>query len=295
MKNIFKCNQNDNEAIPMEIIYNTNFKFPNLHTNCKDIAYISKKLKEYRSDSICKLPFCTTVEAESMGANINLGDEKNCPRIKSYEYNNLEELKNIKEIDLHNGRIKEVLDSIDILNKQGEIVTLNVCGPFTIMSLLIDPKYFYKGIKKNRDLVNNVMKIIEDNIVRYIVEGFKKGAKIISYSDPVGDVDIVGPRVYKDVLAETTINIIKRIEHELDDIVIHLCGKTSTALYNLGFCELQEVKYDEKLTYGESICSLLDYKGVKIIGHNCMKKTPYKINNSLIYNINLASYDFNKE
>jgi len=162
------------------------------------------------------------------------------------------------------------------------------------MSLLIDPKYFYKGIKKNRDLVNDVMKIIEDNIVRYILEGFKKGAKIISYSDPVGDVDIIGPRVYKEVLAETTINIIKRIEYELDDIVIHLCGKTSTALYNLGFCELQEVKYDEKLTYGESICSLLDDKGVKIIGHSCMKKTPYKISNSLIYNINLASYDFNK-
>lgn len=294
MKNIFKCNQNDDEAIPIEIIFNTNLEFPNLHTNCKDIAYISKKLKEYRSDSICKLPFCTTVEAESMGANINLGDEKNCPRIKSYAYNNLEELKNIKEIDLHNGRIKEVLDSIDILNKQGEIVTLNICGPFTVMSLLIDLKYFYKGIKKNRDLVNNVMKIIEDNIVRYIVEGFKKGAKIISYSDPVGAIDIVGPSVYKNVLAETTINIIKRIEHELDDIVIHLCGKTSTALYNLGFCELQEVKYDERLTYGEAICSLLDYKGVKIIGNNCMKKTPYNISNSLIYNINLANYDFDK-
>src|SRR3712207_7159909 len=48
-----------------------------------------------------------------------------------YLFNSIDELENIKEIDLNNGRIKEVLDAIEKLARQGENVILNVEGPFT--------------------------------------------------------------------------------------------------------------------------------------------------------------------
>lgn len=279
----FKCDQIDNENIPLEIIQGSNLSFPNLHKNANDIAYISKSLKDYRKDSICKLPFCTTVEAEAFGASINLGDEKNCPRSKDYAFSSLEELSKLENIDFDNGRIKEVLESISILSSKNEIVTLNVCGPMTIISLLVDLKYFYKGVRKNLDCIDKLMNIIEDNIVNYIVKGYEKGAKIISYSDPVGDINIVGPKVYEEVVTETTTNILKRASECIGEGIIHICGKTSSALFNLNKCKFIKVEYESALTYGEAICNMIESKKVKIIGNNCMKRTQYNLKNSQIY------------
>lgn len=279
----FKCDQIDNENIPLEIIQGSNLSFPNLHKNANDMAYISKSLKDYRKDSICKLPFCTTVEAEAFGANINLGDEKNCPRSRDYAFSSLEELSKLDNIDFDNGRIKEVLESISILSSKNEIVTLNVCGPMTIISLLVDLKYFYKGVRKNLECIDKLMNIIEDNIVNYIVKGYEKGAKIISYSDPVGDINIVGPKVYEEVVSKTTINILERASTCIGEGVIHICGKTSSALFNLKKCKFTKVEYESCLTYGEAICNIIESKKVKIIGNNCMKRTQYNLKNSQIY------------
>lgn len=283
----FKCNQIDNENIPIDILKNSNLSFPNLHKNSNDIACVSKFLKEYKKDSICKVPFCTTVEAESFGAIINLGDEKNTPRIKEYVFSNIEELSNINNIDFNKGRIKEVLKSINILTLQDEIVSLNVCGPITIVSLLLDLKYFYKGVRKNLYIIEKIMNIIEDNIVNYIIKGYQNGAKIISYSDPVGDINIVGPKVYEDVVSKTTLNILNRVLPYIEDGIIHLCGKTSTALCNLNKCSYKTIEYEGSLTYGEAILNVINNKDIKIIGNNCLKRSQYKLNHSKIYIISL--------
>lgn len=289
MKNIFKCNQNDNENIPMEIIDNTHLKFPDLHTNSKDIAYVSQNLKLYKNDSICKVPFCTTVEAEAMGANIKLGDEKNCPRISNYAYKDINELLNIEDINLQRGRIKEVLDSISILKNKGEIVVLNVCGPFTILSLLIDSKYIYKALRKDKSTVENILNKIENNIVKYVKKAIENKVDIISYSDPMSSIEIVGPKVYKEIVGNTTIRTLEKLDNSIESSVIHLCGKVSTSLQSYKNLEVEEISYNLDLRYGEAIYNLLETKNKNniFIGHNCMKKTPYILEESIIYKIKI--------
>lgn len=289
MKNIFKCNQNDNENIPMEIIDNTHLKFPDLHTNSKDIAYVSQNLKLYKNDRICKVPFCTTVEAEAMGANIKLGDEKNCPRISNYAYKDINELLDIEDISLERGRIKEVLDSISILKNKGEIVVLNVCGPFTILSLLIDSKYIYKSLRKDKSTVENILNKIENNIVKYVKKAIENKVDIISYSDPMSSIEIVGPKVYKEIVGNTTIRTLEKLDNSIDSSVIHLCGKVSTSLQSYKNLEVEEISYNLDLRYGEAIYNLLETKNKNniFIGHNCMKKTPYILEESIIYKIKI--------
>lgn len=289
MENLFKCNQNDNENIPLELISNTKLEFPKLHTNSNDIAYLSHKLKEYKNDIMCKLPFCTTVEAEAMGANIKLGDEKNSPRINEYAFNNIKDLLDIKKINIDRGRIREVLDAISILKDEGEIVVLNICGPFTIMSSLIDQKHFYKALRKDRCVIEKILELIEDNIVEYAIKGAQNGADIISYSDPVASLEIVGPKVYKDIVGDTTIKTLKKIDEVLDSSIIHLCGRVSTDMEIYEYCKSQKLDYNGSITYGNAICNLAEdqHKFNIFIGHNCMKKTPYKLNLPYLYKIEI--------
>ncbi|WFD11111.1 uroporphyrinogen decarboxylase family protein [Tepidibacter hydrothermalis] len=283
----FECKSDELEQIPKEIIDSTELQFPKAHVDMDSMVNLSEKLKEYRKDTVCRIPFCVTVESEAMGAKINLGNEKNGPRVSEYMFDTIEELGNIKEIDLNKGRIRTVLDSVEQLRNQNEIVSLNVEGPFTIISSLIDQRSFYKGIRKNKEIIDNCIKVVEDSIVKYILEGIKRGANIISYADPCGSIDIVGPKIYKEISGKSTYKILKRVEDRLEDSIIHICGKTSIGLQKLDFIEACSMNHNENCTYGDAICGLLKDKEINIIGHNCIKKTNLKTKNPKVWIIKL--------
>jgi len=277
----FKCSGDNLEEIPVEIIESLQLKFPELHKNSEDMVKLSIQLKKHNKDVLCRVPFCVTVEAEALGADIKLGNEKIGARVGKYAFNNLEELKYIKEIDFTKGRIKQVLAAVESLSRQGEVTVLNVVGPMTIISSLMDPVIFYKAIRKNREVIDDFIKLIENSIVKYILEGIKRGASIISYGDPAGDLDIVGPKIYKEISGKATYNILREVKQSLNQGIIHICGKTSTALEKMDFIQSESLEYDSnQLTYGEAIIDLLEKsKELKFIGHMCIKRTPFKVKN----------------
>ena len=284
----FVCVSDQLEEIPDSIVKMTGLNFPEVHTKADYLATLSMEMKKYKKDNLCRLPFCNTVEVEALGGNIKLGDAKTGPRVESYAYSSIDELLEMGDIDFTSGRIREVLKAVEILSGTGELVVLNVEGPFTIITSLIDSRVFYKAIRKNKEIVNNVLTILEDNIVKYIKEGVKRGAKIISYGDPVGALDIVGPKVYREYSGKFSYNILKRVENEIGSSILHICGKTSTVFQNMGLIETRPIKLKEDITYGESIDYILKNRSdVRIIGHNCIKKTPLKLKNSIVWNIKI--------
>lgn len=285
---VFRCEGDNLEEIPESIAEKTGLTFPMAHCTKESISLLSRELKEYKKDTLCRVPFCVTVEAETLGANIKLGDMKTGPRVESYAFSSIEELSNLKPMDLEKGRIKEVLASVEELSSRGETVALSVEGPFTIMSSLIDPMIFYRAMRKEKEQVLRLLKVIEDSLVNYILEGINKGAKIISYGDPVGALEIVGPKVYKEYSGSTTYNILKRVEHRLGEAVVHICGKTSTAFESMGLSKAEAVYLEGDLTYGEAIDRILQYrKDIKFIGNACIKRTPLKMKAPVIWKIEL--------
>lgn len=286
MKKTFSCVSDKLENIPKELTESKNLKFPNVHENLIDMVEFSKIMKEYRKDIFCRVPFCMTVEAESLGAKINMGDEKYGPRAKEYAFKNLDELESIKPIDLTSGRIKTVLGAIHELKESGEIPILAVEGPFTILSSLIDSTAFYKELRKNPDQANEFLNFLEDEIVKYILSGIENGAKIISFGDPAGSIDIVGPKVFREYSGKIAKNIIEKVRSKEKNCIIHLCGLTSVALENEGMCKFNPLNCDSE-TYGKAIYEIIhENTKTKIIGHNCIKKSIYKIPKNTIWEIN---------
>lgn len=284
----FKCEGENLEQIPESIVQRTGITFPEAHKDKNQMAVLAKEIRAYKNDTVVRIPFCVTVEAEALGGDIQLGDAKIGPRVRGYRFENVEEMQQMSEMNLESGRIKEVLDCVELLRNQGEVVALNVEGPFTIISSLIDPMYFYKGIRKNKEAALNIIKVIEDSIVNYILEGLKRGASIISYGDPVGAMDIVGPKIYEELSGKSSYNILKRVEQHLDGAVVHICGKTSVAFVKLGFAETVPVEFPEDMKYGEAInIAINEKKDIKFIGHRCIKKSPFMLGNKVLWSIKL--------
>ena len=224
----FICTGDDLEQIPDEVVRKTGISLPGAHSNKNSIATL--ELRKHRGDVIARVPFCVTVEAEAFGAHIKLGDAVNGPRVESYRFSSIEEMSNLQSLDFTKGRIMEVLDAVEILVEVGEKVALSVEGPFTILSSLIDPTNFYKGLRKDPQRIQQILAVVEEGIIRYSLEGIKRGASIISYGDPVGAMGIIGPKVYRDYSGPSSWRIIKGIKEASGKVLLHLCGKTSTAL-----------------------------------------------------------------
>ncbi len=284
----FKCKVKSSEDIPITIITSTGISFYQAHTDRNAMAVISQEIKTDKGDCICRVPFCVTVEAEAFGANINISNTGTGPRFESYKFSTIEELAEIKAMDLHSGRINEVLHSVKILNNNGNVVVLNVEGPFTILGLLIDSMIIFKGINKHRKLIEKALQVIEDSLVNYIIAGIEKGAKIISYADPTGALELVGPKLYKEISGRISYNILKRVEEHLEGVVMHLCGKTSIALVKTELCNSKSVEVPSGLTYGEAMCEVITDNQIKFIGHNCMTNTPIQMHNAIIWKMELV-------
>ena len=78
------------------------------------------------------------------------------------------------------------------------------------------------------------------------------GAKIISFGDPAGTIDLVGPKVFKEYSGKIAKNVIEKVKAKENNCIIHLCGKTSVALQNEGMCSFNGEVYENYETYGKA-------------------------------------------
>ncbi|MGL4731202.1 MAG: uroporphyrinogen decarboxylase family protein [Clostridium sp.] len=282
---MFKCVSDNIEDIPKEIILKHCDFYQNIDKG-EFMSEISKEIKLLRKDVFCKLPFCHTIETEAFGGVIKPSDESGAARVKEYVVSNLYDLDKIRSMDFSAKRINEVLKGIKILSSEKENVLLKVTGVMTIANSLMDSKVFYKLYRKNKNEVIKVLEIIQDSIVEYIKIAIKNGVKIISYAEPVGNVDIIGPKYFKELTGKITCNLIKQLDDELrnNDVIFHICGRTSTSLEECDFATIKNIYVKENLNYGESLINLLDRKekNLIVVGHWCVKRTFLKKNDNKI-------------
>lgn len=284
----FICTGDDLEQIPAEVVKKTGISLPRAHSDNRSMATLASELKQHHGDVIVRVPFCVTVEAEAYGGHIKLGDALNGPRVDSYLYTSIEEMSDLQSLDLAKGRIKVVLDAVELLVDAGEKVALSVEGPFTILSSLIDPMNFYKSLRKNPQQVHDILAVIEKGIILYSLEGIKRGASIISYGDPVGTMGIIGPNVYRDYSGPSSWRIIQGIKEAGGKVLLHLCGKTSTALEKLEMARSYPIATNGVQTYGQALLGLLDHTTEPIvIGHRCIKGSSNRMVNPILWGIHL--------
>lgn len=270
VENIFKCKGNEVANIPDKIIEEVGGTYEEINKDANKIVMLSKALKVEDDKGYCVLPFCHTLEAESFGAKITY-DHKFGNRIKEPVFKDLSQIDDLKDFDLKSGRIAEVLKAISILKDEGQDIVFDITGPITTATSVISSEVFFKAIRKDKDNVAKLLQIIEDNTVAYILEGVKRGVTIISLADPAGTFDIVGPKVYREFGGQTMYNILKRIEGELGDAVVHLCGKTSTSLKEIELLETEEIDIDGD-TYIDMIKNAKKRNPeTKFIGNWCLK------------------------
>lgn len=270
----FKCTYDNASENSPKVARKLGLAFPDAYLHADTMAALSKANKEEAGNAVCILPFCHTVEAEAVGGIITLGNEIAGPRAKEYIYTNYEELANLSPINLNEGRLHEVLLACKMLKDQGEYVALEVCGPITILNVLIDTRHIFKGMRKNPEFMKQVFERLGNEILRYMEEAKKYGVNFISYADSAGGVNILGPKMAEQMVEDFTYEFLKKAEKLADDkTMFMLCPKTTFALLGTNRAELVDVELSGPVKYTQGCIEALGR--AKMVGQQCVKNVGY--------------------
>ncbi|MDR3088764.1 MAG: hypothetical protein LBU39_02990 [Desulfobulbaceae bacterium] len=269
----------DHEMIPAAVVAALGATFSAVHGQAETMARAAVKMAALKNEPFYRLPFCGMVEAEAFGAEIQIPEAESGPKALGYPCKKIEDLLGPPPLDLTKGRIAEALRAVELLHEeQGSspadtagLIVLNVEGPFTVLSFLIDSGALLKALMTGRAVLEKVLPLIEDGLIRYIEAGVRCGADIISYADPAVALEIVGPKLYREIAGLSSFRLLKRVEHL--PVLIHLCGRKSLALEEVGLCRAEEIALPVTgvKNYGEALRFFAASKEPLIIGHNCLK------------------------
>lgn len=242
----------------------TNVYWPQAHLDADMMAKLTIGMFENGGFENFGVPFCMTVEAEAMGAKVNLGSRINEPRVIEYPINSVTEFKNLKNIDFQNTRAKVVLDSLKILknsNIKAPIIG-NIVGPVSVASSLMEPVNYYKELKKKPKEAHEFMQWVTDNLINFAKEQIKAGAEIIAISDPSGTGEILGPKLFEEFVTSYVNQIIKAIENEVEaGVIVHICGRLKSVYPVLNRLDTNVISFDS-ITNAKEVAKNVEKKSV---------------------------------
>ncbi len=277
----YKCTYDFDKGIDEEFTKKLNLTFPDAYCHKASIVRLAKAQKEYQNTLFCDIPFCHTLEAEAMGAIINLGDSKTGPRAKDYLVRSAEEILALPDIDFSKGRIYETLLAAEELVAEGENVIFYVTGPLTALDALIDPRFIFKTMKKNPELAKAVFWKIGEETIKLMQLAYERGVRIISYADSSGGVNILGPKLMQQMVDDFLVDFLRKLDQSLPkDMLVLLCPKISLAMIDTNNAYFEDMELQDEISYGEAICTMIGK--TRFLGHRCIKDSKKVLKNKKI-------------
>lgn len=240
--------------VTSELMDRVNVYMPEAHTDARQMAELAKAVYEEGCFENYGVPFCMTVEAEEMGAKVDMGTNVYEPHVTGYVIDSVSEYKNLKAVDVTCGRAKVVLDAIRILREETRDVPIvgNLTGPVSTASSVMEPVVFYKELRKKNQEAHEYMEFITKQLITFGRAQIEAGADLIAVSDPSGTGEILGPKYFKE-FAVTYINrLLDALQEEKMGTIVHICGQMSPVYQEVNEVHSSALSFDSVVPMKEA-------------------------------------------
>ncbi len=247
-----------------EVMDLTGCKWPEAHIDAKIMADLAAGVYENGGFENVGVPFCMTIEAEAMGAEVFLGTKINEPRVTDYIIDSVTQWKNLKNINVNEGRAKVVLDAIKILKEKDLDVPViaNLTGPVSTASSLMEPTIYYKELIRNPKESHEMMEFVTDNLIAFGKAQLIAGAQILTISDPSGTGEILGPKAFREYAVPYLNKIIDALEpFAKGGTIIHICGRLKSIYKELNELHSDAISFDS-ITSAKQVCENVKNKAI---------------------------------
>ncbi|MDO5410887.1 MAG: MtaA/CmuA family methyltransferase [Lachnospiraceae bacterium] len=215
--------------------------WPEAHTDAEMMAALAAAGYENGCFENVGVPFCMTVEAEMLGAEVTMGTGIYEPHVTGYAINSVEEWRNLKPANLESGRVQTVIQAIRLLKARNlpAPVIGNLTGPISTASSLMEPVDFYKQLRKKNKEAHEFMNFVTEQMIHFVRMQLEAGADIIAVSDPSGTGEILGPRMFEEFAVKYLNQIVEAVHQENKPVIIHICGQMKNV-----YPQLRQLKSD---------------------------------------------------
>lgn len=270
----YHCGYDSGAGLGVRTAQNPALRFPEVYLQREMMAELAQDLCHQDNADYCLLPFCHTLEAEALGAKIFLGDGLTTPRARQPRCGSLPEILELA-MNFSAPRLRETLEACRLLKEQGENVMFQISGPLTVLNSLLPSDLLFRAFRKEPELLLQVFRKIGADVLQLAILAEEAGADMISYADPMGGVNIVGPKCAEMIAVNFTAEFLRSLDEALrQETMVLLCPKTAFALLGTELARWQDHKLNEKMRYGDAA---LACRGTfRFAGQSCVKKTTYE-------------------
>lgn len=233
---------------------------PEAHTDAELMAVLARGAYRNGCFENYGLPFCMTVEAEAMGAKVDLGSRLYEPRVKDYAIGSVSEWRKLKPLQKDEGRVRVTLDAVRILKERGDDVPIigNLTGPISVATQLLEPMIFYKELRKNKKESAEFLDYVTDQLLAFASWQIEAGIDVLTIADPSGTGEILGPANFSEY-------VVPRINRLLDlagskgvPTITHICGQTRSIYEPLSRLRSGALSFDSVVPMAEARRALGD-------------------------------------
>lgn len=233
---------------------------PEAHSHAESMAKLAKAVYEQGCFENVGVPFCMTVEAEAMGAPVDLGSQVIEPRVKSYVLQSVSQWEQLSPLNLRRGRVKVVLDAISLLKDSCPAVPVigNLTGPISTAASLMEPMTFYRELRKKKEEAHQFLDFVTDQLLCFGLAQIEAGADVIAISDPSGTGEILGPRYFEEFTVQYLNRLIAPLKAAGAKVIVHICGQMRQVYPQANKIESDVLSFDSIVPIREARQALPD-------------------------------------
>ncbi|MEL7621975.1 MAG: uroporphyrinogen decarboxylase family protein [Clostridiales bacterium] len=206
------------------------------------------------------LPFCMTVEAEGMGAKVDMGSLTCEPHVVGYAISTVKDWRVLPMLDCGSGRARVTLEAIRLLHSRAEDIPIigNLTGPISLAGSLLDPVIFYRELRKEKEEAREFLNFICRSLINFGLCQMEEGADIIAISDPSGSGEILGPKLFGEYVVPALNRIIDALQESCPhcQVIVHICGKMHKVYGQLQKLHCKAISFDALVNLREARAAL---------------------------------------
>ena len=211
-----------------EIMDASGCPWPEAHSDAKLMAGLADALYQAGGFENYGVPFCMTVEAEALGARVDMGNKLCEPHVVDSPLTDCAQWKELPALDIDACRIPVVREAISILKVKdsGVPVIGNICGPISLAGTLVHMAVLLKAMRKTPEVAHAMLEYVSDQLIVYGKALLDAGADAICISEPSGTGELLGPKHF----AAYTVPYVNKVLEALPAKVkiVHICGRLNS-------------------------------------------------------------------
>lgn len=212
-------------AAVIEVMDSCGAAWPEAHADAGKMAALAVAMRERSGFDSVALPFCMTVEAESFGAQVDMGSPNVQPRVRGFRFDADADF-DLGRPDWHSGRAAVLLDALGSARRTAADAALvgNVVGPFSLLGMLADPLKVMRWTRRAPERLSGCLGTLAQHLSDFARLQVEAGADIICIAEPTATGEILGGEKFADFVLPRLNEIAAEIRRAGARVIVHICG-----------------------------------------------------------------------